>query len=56
MTETAGLFGAVLQVPETLYRGPDRSLNRIVLSKLTAGQCTPMQAVKKPVTLKSFDH
>ena len=44
MTEMAGLFGAVSQVPDTPYRGPDQSLNRIALSNSTAGEYAPVQA------------
>ena len=50
MIETAGLFGAVQQVPDTPQRRPDRNLNRIALSNSTAGECAPMQAVKQLVT------
>ena len=44
MTETAGLFGVVPQVPDALNHNS------------TAGECAPMQAVKQAVTLESFDH
>ena len=56
MTKAAGLSGAVPQVSDSPYRGPDQSINQIVLSKSTSGECAPMQAVKQPVTLESFDH
>ena len=34
----------------------DRIRNSIALSNSTAGECAPMQTVKQPVTLESFDH
>ena len=43
MTEMAGLFGAVPQVPEKT--GPDQSLNHSTLSHSTVGEYTPMQTV-----------
>ena len=46
MAKTAGLFRAVPQVPDTSLSWPDRSLNRIVLSNTTEGECAPIQAVK----------
>ena len=56
MTETVGLFGAVPQVPDTSQRGSDQSLNWMALSNSAVGECVPMEAVKQPVTLESFDH
>ena len=56
MAKTAGLFGAVPQVPDTSLSWPDRSLNWIALSNTTEGECAPTQAVKQPVTSESFDH
>ena len=54
MTEMAGAIGAVSQVSDNPWLGPDWRLNQIALSKSTVR--TPMQAVKQPVTLESFDH
>ena len=34
----------------------DRIGNSIALSNSTAGESAPMQTVKQPVTLESFDH
>ena len=56
MTEMAWLVGAMPQVPDTPERGPDWSLNETALPNSTAEECTPMQAVKQPVTLDSIDH
>ena len=56
MTKAPRLFGAVPQVPDTPYRAPDRSLNRIGLSNPIVRECTRMQIVKQPVTLESFDY
>ena len=54
--DMAGLFWAVPQVSNIPWGEPDGSLNRTALSNSTVGDCKPIQAVKQPVTLKSFAH
>ena len=57
MTEMTWLFRAAPQVPDTppsKKARPNSKQEHVI--QLICKECTPLQAVKQPVTLESFDH
>ena len=52
LTETAGLFGAVPQISDTPWRGPDL----YCIIQLSCGGVDTYARCEKPVTLETFDH